>query len=413
MNKRVLLICYYFPPLGLAGIARPLHLCRRLPGHGYECHVLTVKPVLYRAYEPELLEGLDLSRIHRSGSYDPQRLLYLLGKRSIQQATISRGKPVSQRMFPDSKKGWIGPAVRLGKKLLNDHEYNAIISTSPPMSAHVVGLALQQSSGLPWVADFRDFWSMYKVEETFEDPSLIARGQAFLKDLKAAVEAVTAVNPAIVDYLQMGTVITNGYDPELADRWRLPYNFDHFRIGIPGNLGEERVLAPLFEIVKRLRSQAPDLFEKLELVQLGQVEEPWLQQLFDSHGLAGKYIIHNRQPRAKTIDLLSECSLFYIGLTSDKEQGILPQRLFDLAASGRPILAYASHDSEIASFVQAINNGWVFDDQATDAAVRFVEDKMTRWSQDKLAIAPRPAYAAPYSAETMVGAFAELLDEIV
>ena len=67
MNGRVLLICYYFPPLGLGGVGRPLNLFKRLPNHGWECDVLTVKPVLYRAYEPELLDGLDQSRISGRG----------------------------------------------------------------------------------------------------------------------------------------------------------------------------------------------------------------------------------------------------------------------------------------------------------------------------------------------------------
>ncbi|MCK4574663.1 MAG: glycosyl transferase family 1, partial [candidate division Zixibacteria bacterium] len=63
--KRVLLVCYYFPPLGGAGVGRPLSLFRYLPQFGYECDLLTVKPVAYRGYEPELLEGLDQSRIYR------------------------------------------------------------------------------------------------------------------------------------------------------------------------------------------------------------------------------------------------------------------------------------------------------------------------------------------------------------
>ena len=56
MNKKVLLICYYFPPLGLAGVGRPLNLFKRLPRFGWDCHVLTVKPVTYWAYEPDLLD---------------------------------------------------------------------------------------------------------------------------------------------------------------------------------------------------------------------------------------------------------------------------------------------------------------------------------------------------------------------
>jgi len=413
MKGRVLLICYYFPPLGLAGVARPLHLFRHLPASGYECEVLTVKPVLYRAYEPELLAGLDADKIHRSGSYDPQRLLYLLGKRSVTQKTISTARPVSQRMYPDNKKGWIGPAERKGKELLRTRRFDLIISTSPPISAHEVARRLHDQFQLPWLADFRDFWSMYKVEDTFDDPSLVSRGQAFLEDTKRCSAAITAVNKAIVDYLGTGTVITNGYDPELADRWRTPYKQDAFRVGIPGNLGEERVLMPLLDVLKHIRQHHDDVFKRIELVQLGQVEERWLRQLFASHGLENMYTIYNRRPRRETIDLLSECSLFYIGLTKDREQGILPQRLFDLAASGRPILAYSSPESEIAEFVRTIDNGFVFGDNTIESAAAYTRDMIAHWQEDQLAITPRPAYAAPYSATEMVRRFADQLDRLV
>ena len=58
-KKRILLICYYFPPLGGAGISRPLALFKHLKKFGYECDVLTVKNVAYHFYAPDLLDGLD------------------------------------------------------------------------------------------------------------------------------------------------------------------------------------------------------------------------------------------------------------------------------------------------------------------------------------------------------------------
>src|SRR5512140_2538291 len=169
MSKgKVLLICYYFPPLGLAGVTRPLNLFKYLPQHGYDCDVLTVKPVAYRKYEPELLQGLDASRIHRAGSRDPQRLMYLLGIREVNPKTIERGGSLGESLFPDSKVGWVAPAVRLGKRLYRQNSYRAIISTSPPISSHLVGMKLAEQLGVPWVADFRDFWTLRPIEQSYQ-----------------------------------------------------------------------------------------------------------------------------------------------------------------------------------------------------------------------------------------------------
>ena len=63
--------------------------------------------ILDPAHEPDLLEGLDASRIFRAGSTDPQRLMYLLGKRTITPGGAKSAKSMSPGIFPDSKKGWV------------------------------------------------------------------------------------------------------------------------------------------------------------------------------------------------------------------------------------------------------------------------------------------------------------------
>ena len=72
MNKSVLIIAYYFPPLGLGGVQRMSKLAKYLPQFGYNVRVLTVKPICYPAYDQTLLEELPSSvEIYRSGSRDP------------------------------------------------------------------------------------------------------------------------------------------------------------------------------------------------------------------------------------------------------------------------------------------------------------------------------------------------------
>jgi hypothetical protein len=243
--KTVLLICYYFPPLGLGGINRPLNLFRRLPQHGYDCHLLTVRPVAYRAYEPELLASLDRRKIFRSGSRDPQRLLYLLGVRELRDRTIEKGQAVSDRFFPDNKAGWVKPAVRRGMRLLSTTKYDAIISTSPPISAHLVAEELSRNSGIPWVADFRDFWGSFKLEESVEDREFVARGKRLLKHITETAAAVTVVNDSIRKYLNIGELIANAYDEDLAATWKPPEQSDRFTIGLLGNHPIGDLLNPL------------------------------------------------------------------------------------------------------------------------------------------------------------------------
>ncbi len=62
---------------------------------------------------------------------------------------------------PDSYRAWTGPAIRAGRERMARGDIDAILSTSPPESCHLVGEALARPTAgpvLPWLADFRDPW---------------------------------------------------------------------------------------------------------------------------------------------------------------------------------------------------------------------------------------------------------------
>ena len=74
---KVLVIAYYFPPLGLSGVQRTLKFVKYLPQFGWQPIVLTVTPTGYFAQDPTLLDELDGLNIEiiRTGSLDPNRFL--------------------------------------------------------------------------------------------------------------------------------------------------------------------------------------------------------------------------------------------------------------------------------------------------------------------------------------------------
>ncbi len=413
MTRRVLLVSYYFPPLGLGGITRPLHLYRLLPSFGYECDVLTVKSVLYHAYEPELLMDLDQNRIHRSGSRDPQRLLYLCGVRKMSHRLHAGAESARERFFPDSQVGWVGSATRLGRKIIQSRKIDLIVSTSPPISAHLVGMQLAKDSGIRWVADFRDFWGSYPVEASFERKEAVDKGKALLKEIVGTARAVVTVNRSIADYLGGGEVITNGFDSELARRWRTPAAGTEFTIGLLGTFNDDLPIEPLFRVLAELRSGSPHDFERLRLKQVGRVDQVWLENLLKKYELTDICTQHGLQPRDRTVYLLSEASMFYIGLNPGKEIGILPGRMFDMLASGRPILAYVPTESEIGRLIDQSHNGFCFSDDTLQGAIDYLQNCLMRSGMQTLTIEPLPPYAAPYSWDTLVEKFARILDRMV
>lgn len=411
-SKRVLLICYYFPPMGGAGVGRPLALYKNLPGLGIECDVLTVKSVAYRLYEPELLHGLDVSRIYRAGSRDPQRLMYLIGLRKVKDSTISRGKRVSDRFFPDPKVGWVPSAVKLGRVLVENRKYQCLLSTSPPMSAHLVAKKLSGEFGLPWVADFRDFWTGYKAETWFDSERKVARARKLMEEIKGTAAKVTVVNPAIAEYLGAGQVIYNSFDENRAQRWGQPLQQDHFIIGVLGTLDDLRPIEPLFEVMAMIRDVAPDVFDRIRLLQVGTVNSGDVNSLIDRYGLKGKCDLRGLVKRERSVEILSASSMLYIGLASPDGKGVLPGRIFDMLASGRPILAVAPSGSEVERLIGSTGAGGCFGEDELDRAAAYVMERVRDQNKAEQVQNSAPSYADSFRSSEMARKFAEVIDSV-
>ncbi len=415
-TRRVLLVCYYFPPLGGAGVGRPLALFKHLPQYGYECDVLTVKPVAYRVFEPELIDGLDTDRIYRSPSWDPQRLLYLLGFRTVGERFVRRSKAASPRFFPDSKTGWVRPAVRLGLRLAAQKRYDAIISTSPPISSHLVGRRLADATGLPWIADFRDYWTSYRIEDEFADKRSIERAWRLLDSITGASPpaAITTVNQAIADYIGQGEVIYNSFDSETSRLWKPPTEGSAFTIGLLGTFDELVPVEPLLRVIAAIRDSEPGLLNKLRLLQVGRVESRRLEALLSRYGLLEICDRLGFRSRRESVQLLSQASLLYVGL-SPSAQGVLPGRLYDQLASGRPILAAVPAGSEAGRLIAGGGNGYCFDDGDTasiNSAADFLAGQLRLWETGRLTITPLSDYARQFSAERMAEKFARVIGSL-
>ena len=75
-KRNILVIAYYFPPMGMSGVQRTLKFVKYLPQFGWKPIVLTVTPTGYFAQDESLLDELNGKDIEivRVGSLDPNWL---------------------------------------------------------------------------------------------------------------------------------------------------------------------------------------------------------------------------------------------------------------------------------------------------------------------------------------------------
>ena len=173
--KKVLIITYYWPPSGGAGVQRWLKFVKYLRGFGWEPIVYTPENPEAPATDESLLKDIpDNLTVLRTRIWEP----YSLYKNFIGQKkgeTINAGflsekkKPgIAEKIsvwirgnwfIPDARKFWIKPSIIFLSQYLKNNPVHAVVSTGPPHSMHLIALGLKKQLHLPWLADFRDPWT--------------------------------------------------------------------------------------------------------------------------------------------------------------------------------------------------------------------------------------------------------------
>jgi glycosyltransferase involved in cell wall biosynthesis len=249
---------------------------------------------------------------------------------------------------PDESVLWRSPAIRAGKQLLRSGGFSAIFSSAPPWTSHLVARELSRTSGLPWIADFRDPWTVAVLKKHADKPGFLFRWEQSMERgcMKTASAVVcntsdleAALRGRYQEFADKFQTITNGIDDDLADPMQPsssefktllhlgfiyagrhhPAFFAALRnLSRRDELGRFRVLllgGMMPGFVEWLRAEFPDLLES-GLVDV-QPAIPWInaqKELGRAHGLLifqGEYTLQ------------------------------VPAKFYEYLSTGKPILALA------------------------------------------------------------------------
>ncbi|MBK8376015.1 MAG: glycosyltransferase [Sphingomonadales bacterium] len=204
------MIAYHFPPVRVSsGIQRTLKFCTYLREHEWEPLVLTISPKAYEVTSPDQLKEIpDDVIVERAFGLDTSRHLAF------------RGKYLRWMAQPDNWISWWPGAIWTGMRMIKKYQPDAIFSTFPIATAHLIGLSLCKRSGLPWVADFRDAMT----EEDYPRDPLTWKVQRRLEaaTVQQCTRALFTTNPTRDMYAgrypdiseSKWAVVENGYDED-------------------------------------------------------------------------------------------------------------------------------------------------------------------------------------------------------
>lgn len=349
---QVLVIAFAYPPVANMGCVRPAGLAKYLPQFGWHALVLTPKDVS-RTAQPDVIET-----DYRDQALEWKRRLGFNSGRSIHEqlhlpvTSVPGSELLHTKLlrlakhlvsYPDARKGWIKYALDAVRELRRQgRRIDAIISTSPPITTHLIARQAKRILGCPWIADFRDLWTQ-NLNPTYSVVELWQTGLE--KRTLGDADALVTVSEPWADRLRRRYprksihVITNGFDPEDFPAQSAGVT-RQFCITHAGTLYEgHRDPSRLFEAVRDLIGSGHMNAEDIRIRFYGP-KEPWLAPMAQQYGLERVVEIFGTVPREEVMHRETESQiLLLLCLTIPGETGLHNGKLFEYLGAGRPILA--------------------------------------------------------------------------
>ena len=269
-------------------------------------------------------------------------------------------------LIPDPRCFWIRPSVKLLLKHLKDNNIDAIITTGPPHSMHLIGKKIHKITGIPWLVDFRDPWTnidFYKeLNLTWISDKIHHRLEKNV--LKNADLAVSVTPTWCAELSQIANkrveLVHNGYDE--ADIVKTDEELDtKFSLVHIGSLNAARNPHILWQALSDIVSENSEFAKDLKIRFVGNVESVVLKNLADQQlsnfvDMVG-YIPHSEAIRFQQT---SSVLLLLINNTPNAK-GILTGKFYEYMASERPILVIGPTESDVAKLLHETKSGLIVD----------------------------------------------------
>jgi len=422
--KKVLIITYYWPPSGGAGVQRWLKFVKYLPQFGVQPIVLTVDPqyASYAQKDPSLLNEVNRdTEIYRTKSFELYRFYSWFSKKKeipyggfANETKPGLFQKISRfvrgnLLLPDPRKGWNKHAYRKALEIIQNHSVDTVITTGPPHSTHLIGLKLQKKTNVQWIADFRDPWTDIYYYRQFYHTALARKADLRMeREVLEKADRLITVSKALMRLLNLKTrqniqpkttVLPNGFDED-DFKGKTGTRQDKFTITYTGTISETYDISGFFEALRKLDKTET---AKMKIRFVGKVpaaiperiknEFPELEQ-----ELTG-YVDHQKSVEY----LLCSSVLLLIIPKVENNEGILTGKFFEYLAARKPVLAIGPLNGDLAGIIGETGCGQLFGYSDSDGISRFIKNRLAS------AINPEPRNIDRYSRRGLTEQLSKIL----
>jgi len=368
--KRVLIITYCFPPrLGVASL-RLKGLAKYLSEFGWEPVILTADlpgtpdqsfKVIQTPYPGDITALLKKKLgLNSSKGFQEQIGISLAireGKKSFTRKLITIIKGLIA--YPDEQKCWYSIAVKTGMKIMKEGNFKAIISSSGPVTTHLVAKELKIKYNIPWIADLRDLWTQnhnysYGILRKWFERRLEVNTLSYA-DAIVTVSEPLAENLSTLHTKKSIFVIPNGFDPE--EMMQEPLT-KQFTITYTGQLYQGKQNPELFlKAISELITQKLIYRNNIEIRFFGPTQY-WLEQEIKKYGLVEVVQQYGIISREIVLKKQRESQiLLFLNWNNPQERGVYTGKLFEYLAARRPILAIGGLKGVVSELLEKTGTG--------------------------------------------------------
>lgn len=354
MNKKILVVTRKFPPAAGGGVPRLANFVSGLSRHGWETTVIA----------PKTADGwMDASKDIPIANVEVQRIgEFIRTKRNLSQKIVGRLR------YLDPSAGWANSVIDyLTTK--NSSSFDALLTTGPPHSVHLVGLRLAKKLNVKWVADFRDQYTLnpnFKTYLPFQKSACVNFESQIYKQADKIITNTRRNRRDVLrefqirDFYKLVT-INNGFDPtELRNTNASPpwsarppkkYNYAYL-----GGLRGIKIDSYFFDGFEKAITQSPNLAKEVAIRLVGDSRHlsEKIKRLVD----LGSVSIHPPVPADGVGDILSNCDggLSWQG-PSLEYRGMITQKFFEYFGAKKPVFIVGRPDGEMGTIVRRYGLG--------------------------------------------------------
>ncbi|MBM4171371.1 MAG: glycosyltransferase family 4 protein [Ignavibacteria bacterium] len=349
---KVLILAYYYPPMGLSGVQRILKFTKYMPKFNWQPTVITTGDVAYFAHDFSLLKEAEKAGVNiiRTEAFD---LNSIIGRK---YGTLNMPKEAVRKIYsnfsktffiPDNKKSWAKKAYKKAQELLKKEHFNILFVTIPPYSSFVYAAKLKNEFNIPLFVDYRDLWygnhfafyptyyHKYKHRK-LEYKSLKASNKVIVINRKIKEKLLTTYPFLTYDDI---SIIPHGYDPEDFQKLEIESSASKIKLTYSGIFYESITPEFFLKAFKQLLIERPDIAAKYELEFIGHLRSENTKLITELN--LNEYIrnLGYIEHKDVVIKIASSTILWMMIGESKNSDTISTSKLFEYFGTGKPILA--------------------------------------------------------------------------